>query len=310
MVISSPPVRCRLTSRDYSASLKHASPKGLYVAPVPEQPLLWTGVLFVRKGIAIVLVRSVQHIHSHFPRLSGPYTNAVLRFQIAFPDDYPDRPPIITFLQDVFHPLVTPLTTYTHSTRERGGTVSAADEEKLPPGGLVLREGFPEWFDQDVAEDAQTEGEEPTVSEEGATAQDSAHAAAPHIAQVLQYLRLMFSTPEIIDGVPLTSAANPSAWHAWRSHRAKVLGETRAQSPANKQGGDASSEGSLSPRAAQPGGARRPGEWNWSGVWEDRVRKVVVASRTEGTLFGGGEAGEVVSHAVGTLENASLSWID
>jgi hypothetical protein len=30
--------------------LKHASPKGVYVAPVPDEPLLWTGVLFVRKG--------------------------------------------------------------------------------------------------------------------------------------------------------------------------------------------------------------------------------------------------------------------
>jgi hypothetical protein len=34
--------------------LKHASPRGLYVAPVPEEPLLWTGVLFVRKGITII----------------------------------------------------------------------------------------------------------------------------------------------------------------------------------------------------------------------------------------------------------------
>lgn len=34
---------------DY-ATLKHACPKGVYVAPVPDHPLLWTGVLFVRKG--------------------------------------------------------------------------------------------------------------------------------------------------------------------------------------------------------------------------------------------------------------------
>lgn len=277
---------------------------------MPGEPLLWTGVLFVRKGIAIVIARDIQLIRSRIPRLLGPYTNAVLRFRIAFPDDYPERPPVITFLQDVFHPLVTPLTTYTHSTRERGGTVSAADEDKLPPGGLVLKEGFPEWFDHDVVEDGQTTGGEPAANDEGPGMQECAQVATPHVVQVLQYLRLIFSTPEIIDGVPLTSAANPSAWHAWRSHRAKVLGETRAQSPANKQGGDASSEGSLSPRAAQPGGARRPGEWNWSGVWEDRVRKVVVASRTEGTLFGGGEGGEVVSHAVGTFENATLRWID
>ena len=222
--------------------------------------------------------------------LPGPYTNAILRFQIAFPDDYPDRPPVVTFLQDVFHPLVTPLTTYTHSTRERGGTISAADEEKLPPGGLVLKEGFPEWF----ADRAGKRHEDELSANEGADIVPNTHAATPHIAQVLQYLRLVFSAPEIIDGVPLASAANPSAWHAWRSHRAKALGEHRAQSPAKSLNGDTSSDGSLSPRAAQPGGARRPGEWNWSGVWEDRVRKVIAASRTEGTLFGGGGAGDVV----------------
>lgn len=209
---------------------------------------------------------------------------------------------MITFLQDVFHPLVTPLTTYTHSTRERGGTISAADEEKLPPGGLVLKEGFPEWF----ASEAGKKDEAEQADSEGAEAAAATHDAPPHIAQVLQYLRLVFSAPEITDAVPLSSAANPSAWHAWRSHRAKVLGENRAQSPAKSLNGDASSDGSLSPRAAQPGGARRPGEWNWSGVWEDRVRKVIAASRAEGTLFGGGGTGDVVSARVSLIRD--LVW--
>lgn len=33
-----------------SGSLKHACSKGVYVAPIPDEPLLWAGVLFVRKG--------------------------------------------------------------------------------------------------------------------------------------------------------------------------------------------------------------------------------------------------------------------
>ena len=171
----------------------------------------------------------------------------------------------------------------------------------------MLKEGFPEWFDHvgkasDEAGRLQ-KGEQPAESQSAEGQQDTPAAAAlpdspPHIVKVLQYLRLVFSAPEIVDGVPLSSAANPSAWHAWRSYRAKILGETRAQSPAAlPSGGDASSDRSLSPRAAQPGGARRPGEWNWSGVFEDRVRKVVASSRAEGTVFGGGggELGDVVS---------------
>ncbi|KAE8324210.1 hypothetical protein BDV39DRAFT_180752 [Aspergillus sergii] len=32
------------------ASLNHAAPPGLYVSPAPNDPTLWTGVLFVRTG--------------------------------------------------------------------------------------------------------------------------------------------------------------------------------------------------------------------------------------------------------------------
>lgn len=233
---------------------------------------------------------------------TGPYTNAILRFQISFPETYPDRAPTVTFQQDVFHPLVTPLTTYTHSTRERGGgTLSAADDEKLPPGGLVLSGAFPEWFGQHAGR--RDEEEVGQQDERGAEGEDTGTPPSPpHIASLLHFLRLAFTVPEILDEVPLALAANPSAWHAWRSHRAKVLGE-QAFSPTKLGGasagsaseGSGSGDGNTSPRAAaQPGGARRPGEWNWSGVWEDRVRKVVNASRAEGTLFGG-EGGEVVS---------------
>jgi hypothetical protein len=33
-----------------SASLKHASPDGLYVTITPGDPSLWSGVLFIREG--------------------------------------------------------------------------------------------------------------------------------------------------------------------------------------------------------------------------------------------------------------------
>ncbi|KAI1042900.1 hypothetical protein LB505_001027 [Fusarium chuoi] len=47
----------------------------------------------------------------------------------------------------MFHPLITPLTTYMYTTDiQESGTVSASDQERLPPGGFSLRHGFPDWF--------------------------------------------------------------------------------------------------------------------------------------------------------------------
>lgn len=77
----------------------------------------------------------------------GPYASAILRFQIRFPPTYPDLPPLVTFGTDIFHPLLVPLTTYTFTTGSSDtDTVSATDEERLPPGGFSLRHGFPYWF--------------------------------------------------------------------------------------------------------------------------------------------------------------------
>ncbi len=109
-----------------SAGLKQACPHGVFVSLTPGDPTLWSGAIFVRKG---------------------PYATAVLRFQISFPDTYPNLPPLVTFSTDMFHPLITPLTTYTYTTDiQDNGTVSATDEERLPPGGFSLRHGFPAWF--------------------------------------------------------------------------------------------------------------------------------------------------------------------
>lgn len=54
----------------------------------------------------------------------------------------------MTFSTDIFHPLLVPLTTYTFTTgsADTTDTVSATDEERLPPGGFSLRHGFPHWF--------------------------------------------------------------------------------------------------------------------------------------------------------------------
>ncbi|KAG8908512.1 hypothetical protein FRB99_005872 [Tulasnella sp. 403] len=70
-----------------SAALRHLShcPTGMYITPSPESLLVWTGVFFVHKGY---------------------YASSVLRFALTFPPNYPEKPPIVNFATDVFHPLV------------------------------------------------------------------------------------------------------------------------------------------------------------------------------------------------------------
>ena len=195
----------------------------------------------------------------------------------------------MSLLSDVFHPLVTPLTTYTYTARDsRAETVSAADRDRLPPGGLNLQLGFPEWYDTSRAT-VDNRDEEITDGRSSAytVAQKTRQPSASLTVEVLQYLRIVFDTEAILDTVPLEAAADAGAWHAWRSYRAKFNGGRL--SPASKDPGnvrDASSERSSSPRQ-QPGGARRPGEWNWQGVWEERTRKVIQASISDHKLYGG-----------------------
>ena len=49
---------------DYASLKRGACPKGVYVAPVPDQPARWTGVLFVRKGERAVVVLNEEEVSS------------------------------------------------------------------------------------------------------------------------------------------------------------------------------------------------------------------------------------------------------
>ncbi|KAK3670287.1 hypothetical protein LTR78_009841 [Recurvomyces mirabilis] len=102
------------------------------------------------------------------------------------------------------------------------------------------------------------------------------------MAEVLQYIRMAFDTEEVVDSVDLSDSANTGAWHAWQSYRAKVRGAQVSQGSSDRS----SSIGSPT-RQQQPGGARRPGEWNWQGVWEERVARSIVASTAEHALYSG-----------------------
>ncbi|KAI5294290.1 hypothetical protein KEM52_004323 [Ascosphaera acerosa] len=87
---------------------------------------MWSGILMVQKG---------------------PYQSAILRFQLRFPPQYPDVPPLLTFTTDIFHPLVVPLTTYTYtSSSAEAGTFSASDRSRPQAGSFSFKHGFPHWF--------------------------------------------------------------------------------------------------------------------------------------------------------------------
>lgn len=91
------------------------------------------------------------------------------------------------------------------------------------------------------------------------------------VVALLNYIRSTFDDEKVLDSLPLEAAGDPGAWHAWRAHR-RLPG--------------ASSTGDASSKKGNPQ-ARRPGEWNWEGVWEKRVLSGIAASQSDAMLFGG-----------------------
>jgi len=75
-----------------AVSLEYASlcynmhcPLGMYIVPSNENLLIWDAVFFVHQGY---------------------YTDSILKFRLTFPANYPEKPPVVQFLTDVFHPLI------------------------------------------------------------------------------------------------------------------------------------------------------------------------------------------------------------
>lgn len=265
--------------------------------PTPHNPHVWQGVLFLRKGTVTSTgprrrgkLLTISHV------IPGPYAPAILRFNLTLPVSA--APPVIAISTEIFHPLVTPLTTYTYSTSDSGtDTVSATDTERLPPGGFSLRHGFPEWFGSGKSRASDLLSHEETSRDIDASSsrnQDAAavvhnhlshedspkYCGAVEIVRVLYYVRSAFDSEAILDKIPQGAAANPNAWHAWQAHRAKK------QASAKQEARSGRSDDAASPMVRQqPGGARRPGQWNWEGVWEERVRKGIQASLSQHALY-------------------------
>lgn len=215
---------------------------------------------------------------------------------------------------------------YTTDTND-SGTVSATDEERLPPGGFSLRHGFPGWFGRASRRSAERDRQRvgslqtppkgsainspgsgslsPTPvrgTNESGTTIGSGSAGREEVStyEVLRYIRSTFDDDEVLDSVPLEAAGNPGAWHAWRTHRVKIGKINSPTHPISRSESSSGSPTGYSSKSPAPetkqrvasGGtsapmtARRPGEWNWDGVWEVRVKKGIEASVAEAALYG------------------------
>ncbi|KAH6914928.1 ubiquitin-conjugating enzyme/RWD-like protein [Coprinopsis sp. MPI-PUGE-AT-0042] len=71
-------------------------PLGIYILPTSGDLMIWDGVLFVHQGT----------LASLFATLQGFYADSVIKFRLTFPEHYPERPPTVQFVTDIFHPLI------------------------------------------------------------------------------------------------------------------------------------------------------------------------------------------------------------
>ena len=51
-------------------------------------------------------IRSVIYHYQQLYVVLGYYTDAILKFRLTFPRNFPEQPPSVHFVTDVFHPLV------------------------------------------------------------------------------------------------------------------------------------------------------------------------------------------------------------
>ena len=256
-----------------------------------------------------------------FSSFPGPYAPAILRFHIVFPSRYPNSPPLLTFTTDIFHPLVSPSTTYTHASGSLTSGASIADGELSSPGGFNLRHGFPAWFrkeeeidletSKDVkistavktedglasAKDEQSRSPSVKVLQESGTvgtvpasnkAQKEVQKPSPRtIFKILQYLKQAFEDENLLDELPFNAAANPGAWKAWRAHRVNTVPSSdrhKMDVPSNTP-----------QRTLGEGSTVKPSnDWSWSGIWEQRVGEGIESSMSDPVLYGSTDNDDLV----------------
>ena len=82
-------------------------------------------------------------------------------------------------------------------------------------------------------------------------------------------MKAAFDDTEILDVLPSEAAGNPGAWNAWQAHRREI-----------RQNGSPMSEDRV--LGSRP---KQPSDWNWDGVWLERVKRNIDASTSEPVLY-------------------------
>jgi hypothetical protein len=255
---------------------------------------------------------------------------------------------LLTFHTEVFHPLVVPLTVYTVAGGEgrEGMGVSSRDVgEGLGAGAFDASWGMsdstrhhptmeqgaeissqpsssdtPDQPPTEAPQATRPETERRCASTVSPTNQSAHSPTVTTTLSLLSHLHATFTDPSTLDALPPQYAANPSAYHAWRSYRdlpqespsstntntntntstnINTRTQTRGRSPATLPASTFSSptpdstssnaDGRNADRDQQEGlesSPRHPRHWNWDGVFESRVRNCIEESNSDFALYG------------------------
>lgn len=136
-------------------------------------------------------------------------------------------------------------------------------------------------------------GRNDSLSGKGVLEEPRVGKLSPCIIEILQYVKKSFEDENVLDELPLDAAGNPGAWHAWQAHQQAHQNKTMQEAPSIPRIGilDPSSPHY---RKNSSGGIKPLSDWNWDGVWAERVRKGVNASVSEQMLYGNPDSDDLI----------------
>lgn len=126
------------------------------------------------------------------------------------------------------------------------------------------------------------------------------------MVEVLAYMKAAFDNEKTLDDLPFEFSGNPGAWKAWRAHRKDTAecGTSNYSRTTNSLHRQDAVEASASHR--QPENIKQSEEWNWDGVWQQRVRKGIDASISAPVLYGSSGDEDPVSRDSSAQEDQKL----